>query len=298
MSDVKKVSYVFVNGEGSLYDQNDCKGRVMIKFMGSCIQMGKTVFLLNSGYDLKSKSDIALFQRCISPKFKVLLREPFSLRNFQKHYPAHPVGLQPDVLFGLNETPRTEILSKLSLSPGRYLLLAGNSNYYRPDRPHFPAVEVYVKLIKEIERYTSLEIVILSPDMSWMFEVAKKAGKRCIGRGLSWRDAFGIFSGAKMYISGRYHPSILAALAAVPTQMISANHCKMNGLNELLGNPQPVIDSHSLDKSFHLIKEFIQKNEDPKVYETNRVSIREHVERCKNQLKEMSKFIEWEDHST
>jgi hypothetical protein len=59
------INYIFINGEGSLYEQHNIKGKSMIQFITHMKNLNKKTFLLNSCFDLKSKHNISLFKESL-----------------------------------------------------------------------------------------------------------------------------------------------------------------------------------------------------------------------------------------
>ena len=253
----EKIEIIFINGEGSLYEQKCLKGKSMISFLINMKILGKTTYLLNSCFDLKSKENIVNFESCLHKNLKIQLREPISIINFKKHY-VHNVVFQPDFLLTIDK----ENYNSSNLLPTKkYIVIGGNSNYYRPDRKHYDAIDIYVKLIKKIKKIINYEIIIYaasSEEINWLEKISKVTNCTFISvNNLNWKDAFVILSNAYISISGRYHPTLMSLICGVPSLCISANHCKMEGICEMFDLETPVINSHEIHLNYDKILNFI-----------------------------------------
>lgn len=266
------INYIFVNGEGSLYEQKDLKGKSMINFMIKIKKLDKILYLVNSGYDLKSETNIKLFQETFFDNIRIQLREPISVENFKRHYPNQKYIFQPDFLLTINKNDySSDILDKYKLVKQNYIVIGGNSNYYRSDRPNYDAIKVYCKLINKIKLIVKKKIIIYAAsaeEIGWLSKISKKTECKLISvKNTSWKDGFVILSNSYLSISGRYHPSLMSLIGGVPSLCISANHCKMNGINKMFKQPWKVINSHLIHENIPYIINFIKKLSDKEFYQ-------------------------------
>jgi polysaccharide pyruvyl transferase WcaK-like protein len=271
----KNIKYIFINGEGSLYEQSDIKGNSMMYFINKMLEIKNIkIFLINSAFDLTSKNNISYFNNLLKPNLKIYLREPISIINFNNFYKNHDVTFQPDFLYliynEINKFDNQLLLKKYNLTSKKYIVIGGNSNYYRDDRPQYDAIIVYVNMINKIKATTKYEIVLYAAsgeEIKWLSTIASKTNIKLISVSIvNWQDAFVILSNAYLSISGRYHPSIMSIIGKVPSLLISANHCKMNGINEMFFKDQEVINSHNIHNNYEYIIDFIKKYENSELY--------------------------------
>ena len=59
----------------------------------------------------------------------------------------------------------------------KYIVIGGNSNYYRNDRPNYDAVKIYINMINLIKKNTDKELVLYassSEEADWLNNIAVK----------------------------------------------------------------------------------------------------------------------------
>lgn len=265
------IKHVFVNGEGSLYEQACIKGKSMIIFINEMLKSNKIVYLINSGFDLFESESIKSLKYAVNhPNLIVQLREPVSIENFNKYYDKTPI-FQPDYLYTITEEyNNVQLLEHYGLTDKDYIAVGGNSNYYRSDRKAYDAISVYIEMINKIKTSTDKEIILYASsneEIVWLQKIADAINVKFISVDkTSWQEAYVILSHAHLSISGRYHPTIMSLLGYTPCLMISANQCKMNGINEMFFDDQFVIDSHKIHDNYDYIIRFIKKYDEENVY--------------------------------
>ena len=264
------INYIFINGEGSLYEQHNIKGKSMIQFITHMKNLNKKTFLLNSCFDLKSKHNISLFKESLFNNLTIQLREPRSIQNFKNFY-NKKIIFQPDFLLTINkEDYSCNILNEYKLTSKTYILIGGNSNYYRSDRPNYDAIKYYCELINKIKLITNKKIVIYAAsaeEIKWLTTISNKVNCLLISvEKVNWQNAFILLSNAYLSISGRYHPSLMSLIGGVPSLCISANHCKMNGIHEMFELPWNVINSHKIHLNYDNVVKFIEQFKDENYY--------------------------------
>lgn len=267
------IKYIFINGEGSLYEQHNIKGKNMIKFILLLNDVNCNIYLINSGFDLKSQQNISDFKKCLNNNINIYLREPISIKNFNTFYQNFKPIFQPDYLYliynNLDKYCNNDFLIKNNLIKKNYIVIGGNSNYYRSDRKPYDAVNIYINMIELIKKHTNKEIILYgssSEEVGWLTKISKKTNIKFFHvKNTNWEKAFMLLSNAYLSISGRYHPTIMSIIGLTPSLMFSANHCKMNGVNQMFFPEQKVIDSHDIHNNFDYIINFVK--ETPKKYD-------------------------------
>ena len=290
------IKYVFINGEGALYEQHDIKGKNMIKFILLLNSFDCKIFLINSCFDLKSRDNITNFKKCLTENFNFHIREPVSLKKFNSFFPNFETVFQPDYLYliykQLDQYQEESYLSPLNLVKKNYIVIGGNSNYYRSDRKPYDAISVYTKMIDLIKKNTDKELVLYASseeEINWLNTISRKTNIKYFHvKKVNWRKAFVLLSNAYLSISGRYHPTIMSIIGLTPSLMFSANHCKMNGVNEMFFENQNVINSHEIHNNFDYIIDFIKQ--EPKKYNNTSDNIKLKLEKYYKIVDEI-KFI-------
>lgn len=249
------VELVFINGEGSIYDKQE-KGMNILRSIKAIKQKKPDikVLFLNSTFDLGHKAMSSGVQEISKDVLLFCARENISLKNLKDIKVDNSV-LQPDFLY--------EELQFDNYENEEYIVIGGNSNYYRADRRPFDAVAAYDKLVGNLlaEGY---KIKLYSSDVADIkfLQLIEKKYKlehiTCLST--DWKSALKVLSRAKMSISGRYHPSIMSLCGMTPSYFISANNCKMLGTNYYVyDNEDNFSDSHSFDRDVAKIIEWVKK---------------------------------------
>ena len=90
-----------------------------------------------------------------------------------------------------------------------------------------------------------------------------------------WREGFELLSSAKLSISGRYHPTIMALCGHTPSYLVSANNCKMGGLHSVFYDDlNNFSNSHELDKDIDKICSWVEQTTQNYNLEVARVGLR------------------------
>ena len=104
-----------------------------------------------------------------------------------------------------------------------------------------------------------------------------------------WEEGFEILSRAKMSISGRYHPSIMALCGITPCFFISANNCKMLGTHDYFhSNESSYVHSHKLKESSEKIFNWVSDDSAKRLYTSETIlglkKVTENLEEAKSQI--------------
>lgn len=296
VNNIKKnsIKYIFINGEGSLYEQYNIKGKNMIKFILMLKDIKCNIYLVNSAFDLQSISNINIFKQCITSNLNIYLREPISINNFNKYYNNCNVIFQPDFLYLIsnekNKYTNTDFLNNNKLKKKEYIVIGGNSNYYRNDRKPYDAINTYINMINLIKRNTNKKLILYASsqeEVDWLQKIANKTNIKYFNvNNTDWKCAFTLLSNAYLSISGRYHPTIMSLIGSIPSLMFSANHCKMNGVNEMFTQNLKVINSHDIHNNYEYIINFIKMSEVDYIDISNNIS--KNIIKYYNLIKDLS----------
>lgn len=279
------VDFVFINGEGSIYDKQE-KGLNILRSV-KLIKQKKPdmkIFFLNSTFDLGQKVMVDGIKEIKKDVLLFCARENVSFEALEKIGVENKI-LQPDFLY--NEIQLKEY------SSDDYIVIGGNSNYYRPDRKPFDATSAYDKLVGKLLS-EGFRIKLYSADVTdipFLRLVEKKYKLEhltCLST--DWKEALKALSKAKMSISGRYHPSIMSLCGMTPSYFVSANNCKMLGTNYYLyDNKNNFSDSHSFDKDIEKIVKWATKTDIN--YQNEVKNVENRMTKVKEMLEESKKII-------
>lgn len=156
---------------------------------------------------------------------------------------------------------------------GDYICVSGSSALSSPKKRE-SAINSYVRLLLKLKE---LEIPILlvpgcKGDM-FLYDVAKKLNIPIVPLQTNVKIGGGILSNARVFISGRFHPSILASLGGTPCIFFDSNSHKTLSIQEILEYPAPHLEFSSepsdldLDTICNKVRYFLSNN----------CEIREHI---------------------
>jgi len=219
------------------------------------IRLKKPVFLVNSMISDcpltgRNKTTLAAAKRLITQCRAVALRDPESLEYVQKEMPEANVKLIPDSLFAwfslyandsshpplngdflLTHPEKDEYWGKLDFSQPYICIGGGALVGSQPDR----SVRCYARLVDAI-RQLGFRVYLTENDLSDSF-LQRIAGEKNVG--IVPVDAPILMCGAvlahaRLFISGRYHPSIFASLGGTPCIFLASHAHKMASLSRVL----------------------------------------------------------------
>jgi polysaccharide pyruvyl transferase WcaK-like protein len=115
-----------------------------------------------------------------------------------------------------------------------YILISGNSLVVNDIRK---ATESYTKLVNYLKANLNVQIILLEvcKGDGFLHNVAKNTNTPCIPVEIPILYGLNILANAKLYLSGRFHPSIMASLGATPCVFQGSNSHKTESLQQMLG---------------------------------------------------------------
>lgn len=122
--------------------------------------------------------------------------------------------------------------------PNHYLCVAGASRYPGQDTrrwaPFFEAV------VSQLQSRIGLDVVLCdSGGDSFLEEVARRTGSIYIAPPVNLLMASYMLANAAGFVSGRFHPTVMASLGGTPCTMLESQAHKTLSVQEQLGYPQP-----------------------------------------------------------
>ena len=252
-----------VNGEGSfIFSTPESIWRESIieaMEMYWALKLGKKVYWLNgmfsddpnSAHNQKTINSMQeIFERCEA----VCVREYQSLNYAHKYFPNTKVTLYPDALFtwydlindghyisnGKYYIPHTDECDEAYYAydfTKPYACISGSSAIIKACNGDIErAIESYIYLTNLAKKKMQCKIYLVVVDDGDLFlkEVGKRTGTPVISMETPLVAAAKILANARIYISGRYHPAIMASLGGTPCIFKSSNSHKTASLQELL----------------------------------------------------------------
>ena len=289
-----------VNGEGSFIfatpPWRECFIEAMLMHWAQ--KMGKKVYYLNGmlsddPYSPRNKKSIELINDIFSKSEVVSVRENYSYDYAKENFKNINLKLYPDALFSwykyvnddfkitdgkyvVGKTGATdESFYKFDFSKP-YICISGSSSVGLASSSNQEVIDIYSDLVKEVKEAfpdSNVFLVDVSEADHFLNDVAKNTNTPIIPIDTPILAAAKILANAQVYISGRYHPSILASLGGTPCVFMSSNSHKTKSVQELL--------QYEEIKEFNVLPD---KEERKKIIEQAKKSV-EEGEKLRNKIK-------------
>ncbi len=280
-----------VNGEGSFIfatpPWRECLVEAMLMYWAE--KMGKKVYYLNGmlsddPYSEHNKKTIELIKPIFSKAEVVSVREKYSYKYAEENFSNINLKHYPDALFSWYKYVNDEF----KINDGKYIMgMSGatDSSFYEFDfsKPYIcisgsssvgvaasskeEIIYIYKQLVTEVkEAFPDLNVFLVDvcEGDDFLNDVSKETKTPIISIDTPILSAAKILANARVYISGRYHPSILASLGGTPCVFMSSNSHKTLSVQELL--------KYEIIKEFNVLPD---KEERKKIIELARNRINE-----------------------
>lgn len=144
--------------------------------------------------------------------------------------------------------------------PDSYICISGASRPPGIDQRNW--VSFFEKVTLKIKTETGLQVVFLDPGGDdFLMDIAKKTGSIFIRPSTNILIGTYILANARAYLSGRFHPSILASLGGTPCTFLEANSHKTYSIQTVLDyEKQKVFSFKESDENIQKIIEDVQVN--------------------------------------
>jgi polysaccharide pyruvyl transferase WcaK-like protein len=258
---VKNCDIVIINGEGSMIFTNpprrDLKFQLMMIELAN--YLGKPAFYVNAmvsdcpvtGRNHQTvKISIDTLNKCQGISF----RDTYSYEMIKDQISISNCRMIPDALFHWfnqyqfsvkNYLPdngdfiipfpeQEQYLGKLDFSKP-YICMGGSSLSARYPEKAIPAYSYLAEAIKKLG--FSVYFVINSPEDKFLYQVSNTTKIPVIPVNTPILMGGSALANASLFISGRYHPSILASLGGTPCIFLGSNSHKTKSLQEVLNYP-------------------------------------------------------------
>ena len=250
-----------VNGEGSFIFRipawRESINEAMLMYWAE--KMGKKVYYMNGmvsddPFTARNSKAISLVKPIFEKAQVMCVREYYSENYAHQNFPKANIKLYPDALF----TWYNYINDNFTIPNGRYIMGpkgASNNSFKEFDfeGPYIcisassaigkatdneeEAISIYSKLTMEVKKEFKqhrVYIVEVCEGDHFLVEVGKRTNTGVITIDTPILAAAKILANADVYISGRYHPAILASQGGTPCVFMSSNSHKTKSLQELL----------------------------------------------------------------
>lgn len=269
-SKVVSCDAVVLNGEGTMILSSPPKRWAMffLFILKLAKDLGKKTYFVNgmiSNPPIGSrdphfdKSLVQIFGECDG----VSVRDRASYKLLQKMAPELEFRYIPDALFswvpryenGLNylKSPEDYIPSKGKrydfMQP--YICISGSSAAAKlASRKKHEVVGGYVELVTKLKKIgLPLFLVPTCSGDDFLHDVSKITNVDVISVSLNIKAGAELLANARVFVSGRFHPSIMASLGGTPCVFLKSNSHKTLSLQEVLGYPSPYKEYNAIPTS-------------------------------------------------
>ena len=249
-----------VNGEGSFIFSTppwrECLVEAMLMHWAQ--KMGKKVYYLNGmlsddPYSNHNEEAIKHIQPIFEKCEIISVREKYSLKFAQENFKNINLKLYPDALFSWYDYVNDDYEvkdGKYILGPTGatdesffrfnfrepYICVSGSSSVGLSGKSEEDIINTYSLLVRKTKEKFKMNVFLVEvcEGDNFLHDVAKNENVPIIPIDTPILSAAKILSNSKLYISGRYHPSILASLGGTPCVFMSSNSHKTKSVQEIL----------------------------------------------------------------
>jgi hypothetical protein len=263
LSSVRAARAVVVNGEGSMILRDPARRDLLFQLaiVAYAQRAGVPVSYVNAIASPCPETGVSsrLLDTCLDVLAgcaAVQVRDPRSLRFLvDSGYHGSNLSLVPDALFTWaldrpEALARPVSLAAIETNPERasmfgpgidlargYVCVSGASVPLRADRRAW--VQPFVELVEGLRVALGLPVILVEPCEGdrFLHEVARRTASPVVRVESNVISGCGLLANATAYVSGRYHPSIMASLGGTPLVGFVSNSHKIVGLRDLLELP-------------------------------------------------------------
>jgi len=262
---VKSSDIVVVDGNGDLIFKETPSRNLLfdLALVELAKTFGKKVGFINSIFADCSETgrNQTLVDTCVETLSKcdfVTLRDPISCELAKEIAPNLDISLVPDSLFHwydlVRESPKhlpangdyilpfqeeiSEYFGTLDFSVPYICLTGGARAAWYPEESFHGYCRLVTRL-KQLEK--AVYLVPTSAGDNFLYEVAKETKVPIVPVRTPILMGAAILSKADLFITGRYHAAILAALGGTPSVFLNSDSHKTKSLQHLLGYKDPTL---------------------------------------------------------
>lgn len=257
VASLRMADEVWINGEGDLIlaERPTLLRTLLIVHMAVALE--RPVRMVNSILSdstafPQSTMVVAAVGQALGKCEEIVYRDPVSLRLHQSLYPQLGASWKPDALFVWSHEARQLVRARsfgpyteglpspvqsLLASREPFVVVSGTSARFDRSSARRGLREVVAEL-----RRRAIPPVIVATDTGdrWMLEIAEEMEVPSVEPTIPLSAGVALLAHAACFVSGRYHPSIMASLAGTPCVFMSSNSHKTLSLQELLDVADPV----------------------------------------------------------
>lgn len=257
---IEWADYVLINGEGNIVRGTDEQGYyrlgglyvLYIAYLSKVV-LGKRTYIINHTVDPGNRDVIEIIKKIYPLMDGIFIRENLSI-NLLKKWGINNARFIPDSLFLYGNYSTSCNLPKIYKDwreASKKLILIGDSsgieNAYT--KVKWDVVSFYGKLIVCLKRkgYQIAFVDGFDGNNLELNHICKRYGLLHLKMSnCSYKELFEIYKETEIYVSGRWHTSILALQAKCPILLWGADSHKTEALYDLINYPYSFFDVNSL----------------------------------------------------
>ena len=288
---IDEADIVIINGEGNIVKGTDEEGYyrlgglyvLYIAYLSKCICNKKT-YVVNHTVDPSNRDIIEIIKNIYPCMDGVYLREKLSIKLLNQ-WGIYEVKMIPDSLFLYNKYKEHHNLPNCYVewrNQNKKLICIGDSsgieNAYT--KVKWDVLSFYTRLINKYdkEEYQISFIDGFDGNNTILNEVCKKNNVLQLNMSnCSYQELYEIFKDAEIYISGRWHTSILALQARCPILLWGADSHKTEALYDLIDYNYKFFDVNALpihvDDIVYEAKKIMESNNSSIFEKVNQMTI-------------------------
>lgn len=268
---MKKADLILVNGEGSIYGDEQKGFFTLFVCWFVKTKLNKTCALVNHTLNL-SNNNMEEIAKIVYPMLDdVSFRERISEKN-HKSICRNDIDLfVPDAAFVHKVSPTNVLntfmvnnkkkLSGLNIIEDNYVCILGSSVLGRPDDGNLFPKDQFLFLVESLlsKKYKVVMVASDTTDELPFKQISLSKNLPFFDASTDLESGIALLTNADCLIGGRWHPSILGSLGGTPSIMMSANTAKTKAFLNMFDLPDEVFDPFTLDSSIERIFALLYK---------------------------------------
>lgn len=250
---------IYINGEGNIVNGTDQYGKYRmgaryILFMAwvSKIKYKKPTLIVNHTVDPNNSNAFEMISHIYPYLDEVYVREPLSLPILERNKITNGIFV-PDALWAYKPSDHWEIpdVLKSEIDFSKPYICIGDSSGFKNayNKVKWDVPTVLGNIIDELQKITP-QIIFVDGYNGGSDDINQIIRKKHLGyvnlNNCSYHDLYHVLKRAQIFISGRWHASILSILANTPILLWGADSHKTRSLYTILDYPYPFFEVSTL----------------------------------------------------
>ncbi len=269
---IEWADIILINSEGAIVHGSEPDGKYKLDaryvlFMAylAKIIFDKECYIINHCVDPDNDDALEIISNIYPQMDGIYVREMFSYKNICNICGREVAKCVPDALFQFNKHEieiRNELKQKIDFSKP-YICIGDSSGFDSSlNMITWNIYDTMSKLICELKKITP-QVIFIDGFMGWNSDIQKTVeGNHLICLNMcncSYEELYVILKHAQIFISGRWHASILALLARTPILLWGADSFKTRALYDLIDYKYAFFDIATLPQQIQQVCKEVEK---------------------------------------